>query len=92
MGHSAFCKRAVLAAIQYLYHDLYNLPSKNNSVDPDIWKGICPCLDSKITFTVCPPGTMLPVAGTTVSVRHLATPPLDDLNASFFLLRGSGCI
>ena len=65
--------------LQYLYQDLYTLPSTNYSIDPDNWKGLAPCLNDQMTFAKRPPGTMIPIGGTLVSVRHIATPDMDVL-------------
>ena len=65
--------------LQYIYHDLNTLPSTNYSIDPDNWKSLAPCLNEQMTFVKRPPGTMIPVGGTLVSVRHIATPDLDAL-------------
>ena len=64
--------------LQYLYHDLYTLPSTNYSIDPDNWNTLAPCLNDQMTFVKRPPGTMIPIGGTLVSVRHIATPDLDQ--------------
>ena len=65
--------------LQYLYHDLYTLPSTNYSIEPDHWNTLAPCLNEQMTFIKRPPGTMIPVGGTLVSVRHVATPDLEAL-------------
>ncbi len=65
--------------LQYIYHDLNTLPSTNYSIDPDNWKSLAPCLNEQMTFVKRSPGTMIPVGGTLVSVRHIATPDLDAL-------------
>ena len=65
--------------LQYLNHDLYTLPSANYSIDPDNCKSLAPCLNEQMTFVKRPPGTMIPIGGTLVSVRRIATPDLDAL-------------
>ena len=65
--------------LQHLYHDLYTLPSTNYSIDPDNWPSLAPCLNEKMTFVQRPTGTMIPIGGTLVSVRHTPTPDLDTL-------------
>ena len=65
--------------LQYLYHDLYTLPSTNYTIDPDTWKSLAPCLNEQMTFVKRAPGAMIPVGGPLVSVRHVATPDLDAL-------------
>ena len=65
--------------LQHLYHDLYNLPSTNYGIDPDNWQSLAPCLDNQMTFATRPPGTMISVGGTLVSVRHIDIPDLDAL-------------
>ena len=67
--------------LQYLYHDLYALPSTNYSIEPDNWNELAPCLNDQMIFTKRPPGTMIPVGGTLVSVRHVATPDLEALRS-----------
>ena len=65
--------------LQNLYHDLYTLPSTNYSIDPDNWPSLAPCLNKEMTFVQQPTGTMIPIGGTLVSVRHTPTPDLDTL-------------
>ena len=65
--------------LQHLYHDLYTLPCTNYSIDPDNWPNLAPCLNESMTFVRRPAGTMIPIGGTLVSVRHTATPDLDSL-------------
>ena len=67
--------------LQYLYHDLYTLPSTNYSIEPDHWNTLAPCLNEQMTFIKRPPGTMIPVGGTLVSVRHVAIPDLEALQS-----------
>ena len=67
--------------LQYLYHDLYTLPSTNYSIEPDHWNTLAPCLSDQMTFTKRPPGTMIPVGGTLVPVKHVATPDLEALQS-----------